>query len=108
MAVLQFGNDKSLILYIIFQYCASLKSECLNIFISILLCPAFGGDASNPHLPHNHECNQVVYTGTHDNDTVRISSAILLPMLHNYLVRKDLGMLCRNQSKIVMGIWYIY
>ncbi|GFY87119.1 disproportionating enzyme [Actinidia rufa] len=30
----------------------------------------FGSDADNPHLPHNHECNQVVYTGTHDNDTV--------------------------------------
>lgn len=32
----------------------------------------FGGDADNPHLPHNHEANQVVYTGTHDNDTVII------------------------------------
>ncbi|OMP02542.1 Glycoside hydrolase, family 77 [Corchorus olitorius] len=30
----------------------------------------FGSDSSNPHLPHNHELNQVVYTGTHDNDTV--------------------------------------
>ena len=31
---------------------------------------AFGGDALNPHLPHNHEIDQVVYSGTHDNDTV--------------------------------------
>ncbi|WCJ31774.1 4-alpha-glucanotransferase chloroplastic/amyloplastic [Euphorbia peplus] len=31
----------------------------------------FGSDANNPHLPHNHEVNQVVYTGTHDNDTIR-------------------------------------
>ncbi|XP_019266352.1 PREDICTED: 4-alpha-glucanotransferase, chloroplastic/amyloplastic isoform X2 [Nicotiana attenuata] len=31
----------------------------------------FGSDAENPHLPHNHEQNQVVYTGTHDNDTTR-------------------------------------
>ncbi|KAK2996185.1 hypothetical protein RJ639_029461, partial [Escallonia herrerae] len=31
----------------------------------------FGSDAGNPHLPHNHELNQVVYTGTHDNDTIR-------------------------------------
>ncbi|KAG8373306.1 hypothetical protein BUALT_Bualt11G0010300 [Buddleja alternifolia] len=31
----------------------------------------FGSDAENPHLPHNHEINQVVYTGTHDNDTIR-------------------------------------
>ncbi|KAG6401194.1 hypothetical protein SASPL_138042 [Salvia splendens] len=31
----------------------------------------FGSDAENPHLPHNHEENQVVYTGTHDNDTIQ-------------------------------------
>ncbi|XP_030975467.1 4-alpha-glucanotransferase, chloroplastic/amyloplastic isoform X2 [Quercus lobata] len=31
----------------------------------------FGSDADNPHLPHNHEHNQFVYTGTHDNDTIR-------------------------------------
>ncbi len=30
---------------------------------------AFGGDDSNPYLPHNHEEDSVVYTGTHDNDT---------------------------------------
>jgi len=30
---------------------------------------AFGGDASNPFLPHNYERDFVVYTGTHDNDT---------------------------------------
>jgi len=30
---------------------------------------AFGGDASNPYLPHNHIPNCVIYTGTHDNDT---------------------------------------
>lgn len=30
---------------------------------------AFGGDANNPHLPHNFTPNTVVYTGTHDNDT---------------------------------------
>jgi 4-alpha-glucanotransferase len=31
---------------------------------------AFGGDAGNAFLPHNYEPNTVVYTGTHDNDTV--------------------------------------
>lgn len=31
----------------------------------------FGSDSRNPHLPHNHENNQVVYTGTHDNDTIQ-------------------------------------
>jgi 4-alpha-glucanotransferase len=30
---------------------------------------AFGGDATNVHLPHNHTRDSVVYTGTHDNDT---------------------------------------
>ena len=30
---------------------------------------AFGGDSDNPHLPHMHEHDSVVYTGTHDNDT---------------------------------------
>ncbi len=30
---------------------------------------AFDGGAKNPYLPHQHEHNCVVYTGTHDNDT---------------------------------------
>ncbi len=30
---------------------------------------AFDGNAKNPYLPHQHEHNCVVYTGTHDNDT---------------------------------------
>lgn len=30
---------------------------------------AFDGNGSNPYLPHNHEPCNVVYTGTHDNDT---------------------------------------
>ncbi len=32
---------------------------------------AFDGDGANPYLPHNHEALNVVYTGTHDNDTTR-------------------------------------
>ena len=31
---------------------------------------AFQGDASDRFLPHNHEPDTVVYTGTHDNNTV--------------------------------------
>ncbi len=30
---------------------------------------AFGTDADNSYLPHNHQPNYVTYTGTHDNDT---------------------------------------
>ncbi len=32
---------------------------------------AFGGDASNPYLPHHCTAASVIYTGTHDNDTTR-------------------------------------
>ena len=31
---------------------------------------AFGSDAANPHLPHNHRPLEFVYPGTHDNDTI--------------------------------------
>jgi len=31
----------------------------------------FDGVADNPFLPHNHRHHSVVYTGTHDNDTVK-------------------------------------
>lgn len=30
---------------------------------------AFGGDARNPHLPHNHPEDCIAYPGNHDNDT---------------------------------------
>jgi 4-alpha-glucanotransferase len=30
---------------------------------------AFDGSSDNPYLPHRHEVDDVVYTGTHDNDT---------------------------------------
>jgi len=37
-----------------------------------LLLFAFGSDpANNPYAFHNHEKNSVVYTGTHDNNTVK-------------------------------------
>jgi 4-alpha-glucanotransferase len=35
-----------------------------------ILLFAFGGDAHNLYLPHNHIKNSVVYTGNHDNDTI--------------------------------------
>ncbi|HAD04914.1 MAG: 4-alpha-glucanotransferase [Desulfuromonadales bacterium GWD2_61_12] len=31
---------------------------------------AFGSGADNPHLPHNLQRDAVIYSGTHDNDTV--------------------------------------
>ena len=35
----------------------------------VVLQFAFDGSPDNPHLPHHHRRNSVVYTGTHDNDT---------------------------------------
>lgn len=35
----------------------------------LILQFAFDGGPGNPYLPHNHTPNNVVYTGTHDNDT---------------------------------------
>jgi len=35
----------------------------------LILHFAFDSDDSNPYLPENHTENNVVYTGTHDNDT---------------------------------------
>lgn len=35
----------------------------------LILQFAFDGGPENPYLPHNHAPNNVVYTGTHDNDT---------------------------------------
>lgn len=35
----------------------------------LILQFAFDGGPHNPYLPHNHDPNNVVYTGTHDNDT---------------------------------------
>ncbi len=31
---------------------------------------AFLGDTNSPHLPHNYTANSIVYTGTHDNNTL--------------------------------------
>ena len=36
-----------------------------------ILSQAFGGDATAEFLPHQYTPNTLVYTGTHDNDTVR-------------------------------------
>ncbi len=43
--------------------------ESFNLPGMKILQFAFSGESSNPYLPHNHQINGVVYTGTHDNDT---------------------------------------
>ncbi|WP_322818174.1 4-alpha-glucanotransferase [Tepidiforma sp.] len=51
---------------------------------------AFGGDPDNPYLPRNHRRNQVVYTGTHDNDTT-LGWWQHLPEWERDNVRRELG-----------------
>jgi 4-alpha-glucanotransferase len=53
----------------------------------------FDGDSANPHLPHQHEPDNVVYTGTHDNDTT-VGWYATLPetsrdQVRRYLARAD-------------------
>ena len=43
--------------------------EAINAPGMAVLQFAFGSDAANPHLPHNHRPLEFVYPGTHDNDT---------------------------------------
>ncbi len=50
----------------------------------------FDGNAANPHLPHQHEPDSIVYTGTHDNDTTVGWYASLAPESRD-LVRRYLG-----------------
>ncbi len=45
-----------------------LKKKCGFPGMAVLSF-GFGGDEHNQHLPAQYEPNQVVYTGTHDNDT---------------------------------------
>jgi 4-alpha-glucanotransferase len=54
---------------------------------------AFSGDTANPYLPHNHIAHCILYTGTHDNNTVRgwfdgEASAEEKKKLFRYLGRK--------------------
>jgi 4-alpha-glucanotransferase len=55
----------------------------------LILQFAFSGNADNPYLPHNHAEAEVVYTGTHDNDTTLGWYATLddaaRAQLHDYL-----------------------
>jgi 4-alpha-glucanotransferase len=57
----------------------------------------FDGDPSNVHLPHEHEPDSIVYTGTHDNDTTVGWYAGLEPATRD-LVRRYLG---RGDHEIV-------
>ena len=54
---------------------------------------AFSGDSDNAYLPHNIVKNSVVYTGTHDNDTImgwlKNCDADVLKQAKNYFNHQD-------------------
>jgi len=49
----------------------AIMSEFALPGMKILLFAFGGNSAENPYIPHNHVENCVVYTGTHDNNTVK-------------------------------------
>jgi 4-alpha-glucanotransferase len=57
----------------------------------------FDGDPANTHLPHQHEVDSVIYTGTHDNDTTQGWYESLTPFARD-LVRRYLG---RSDADVV-------
>jgi 4-alpha-glucanotransferase len=57
----------------------------------------FDGDPANPHLPHQHEIDSVIYTGTHDNDTTHGWYESLTPFARD-LVRRYFG---RSDNEVV-------
>ena len=68
----------------------------------------FGGEADNPHLPHNYSPESVAYTGTHDNDTLRgWYAAVDKPTrrhLRRYVGRKPKGKrVHRLGQRLVLG-----
>jgi 4-alpha-glucanotransferase len=54
---------------------------------------AFDGNNKNPHLPHRHSLSDVIYTGTHDNDTTvgwyNQLSLTQKSLIKNYLYASD-------------------
>ncbi len=53
---------------VITQEVEALRHQ-FNLPGMLVLQFAFDGNMKNPHLPHNHSNSDVIYTGTHDNDT---------------------------------------
>ncbi|HHJ39679.1 MAG: 4-alpha-glucanotransferase [Methylothermaceae bacteria B42] len=52
----------------------------------LILQFAFEGGTENPYLPHNHTQDNVVYTGTHDNDTTLSWFELLNAHQQDYVV----------------------
>ncbi len=62
---------------------------------------AWRSDEHNPHLPHHHPANSVVYTGTHDNDTI-VGWWSGLDEGERHYVREYLGSDCREPNWVLI------
>ena len=69
---------------------------------------AFDSGSSNSYLPHNHQKNSVVYTGTHDNDTTvgwyRSLSASQRKRVSNYVGSKEAGTVEAILRTVLMSV----
>jgi len=68
---------------------------------------AFGDSIDNEYLPHNHEKNSIVYTGTHDNTTttgwVKTAPSSQLKFAKNYFKIRKESKLTEEIVKAAMG-----
>ena len=63
---------------------------------------AFDGNPDNPHLPHHHHHNDLIYTGTHDNDTTYGWS--IANQYHYDFLRAYTGLIEPNEETIAFGL----
>lgn len=64
---------------------------------------AFGDGADNPYLPHNVARRSVIYTGTHDNDTVRgwWETSATDAEKENFSDYAGIGITCENAAAVM-------
>ncbi len=64
---------------------------------------AFSGEPGNPYLPHNHQVNSVVYTGTHDNDTT-LSWLETITEDEKHFIREYFNFPYENLNLVLMSV----
>ena len=64
---------------------------------------AFSGEPGNPYLPHNHQINSVVYTGTHDNDTT-LSWLETISEDEKHFIREYFNFPYENLNLVLMSV----
>jgi 4-alpha-glucanotransferase len=73
----------------------ALRHE-FNLPGMLVLQFAYDGNAKNPHLSQHHTMDNVIYTGTHDNDTTKSWYENLAPsqqkIVQNYLLSSSIPM----------------